>query len=150
MQNNHFEKIQHAIADALYVDVEEVTRDSNLMRDLGAESIDFLDIMFRLEKEFLIKMPKGDIEKKARAGLSEEEFAPKGRLSEMGASNLKKLMPEISADEIREGISVREIPSLFTVATFERMVMEQLCNVKEIEFSKTIQDQTFAKVGNFS
>src|SRR5690606_38358555 len=121
-----FEKIQNVIADALYVDKEEVTREANLMKDLGAESIDFLDIIFRLEKEFDIKLPKGEVEKKAREGMTDEEFAVNGRLSDKALARVREMMPEIPADQFQSGLLVRDIPSLFTVATFERMVDEQL------------------------
>lgn len=121
-----FEKIQSIIAEALYVDKEEVTKDASLMKDLGAESIDFLDIIFRLEKEFNVKMPKGEVEKKAREGMTEEEFAVNGRLSEQALARLREMMPEIPAEQIASGLMVRDIPSLFSVATFERMVDEQM------------------------
>ena len=121
-----FEKIQNVIADALYVDKEEVVRDANLMKDLGAESIDFLDIIFRLEKEFDIKLPKGEVEKKAREGMSDDEFAVSGRLSDKALARLRDMMPEIAADQFKPGLMVRDIAALFTVATFERMVNEQL------------------------
>lgn len=120
------EKIRTIIADALYVDLSEVQRDSNLMKDLGAESIDFLDIMFRLEKAFGIKIPKGEIERRARGGLSDEEFAINGMLTDLGLAQLRKAMPEIAADNITKGLYVRDIGSLFTVATFERLVAEQV------------------------
>lgn len=121
-----FERIQAIIADALYLDAAEVTRNSNLVHDLGAESIDFLDIIFRLEKEFAIKLPRGDMEKRARGGLKEEEFAVNGVLQTKGLERLRALMPEIDASAFKTGLNIREIPSLFTVATFERMVAEQL------------------------
>ena len=121
-----FAKIQDVIADALYVDKEEVKPEANLMKDLGAESIDFLDIIFRLEKEFEIKLPKGEVEAKARDGMTDDEFAVGGRLSDRALERIRSMMPEIDAAEIQPGLLVRDIPSLFTVATFERMVDEQL------------------------
>jgi len=123
---DQFAKVRAIIADALYANPEDVTRDASLMRDLGAESIDFLDIIFRLEKEFSIKLPKGDIEKRARGGLSEEEFAINGLLQEKGLARLREVMPEVNQTAIRAGLYLRDIPSLFTAATFERMVAEQL------------------------
>jgi len=119
-------RVQAIIADALYVDVGKVEPSANLMRDLGAESIDFLDIVFRLEKSFGIKIPKGDAEKKARGGLIEDQFAIGGALTGKGATQLRAAMPEIAEDEIKEGFQIRSIPSLFTVQTFVRMVKEQL------------------------
>lgn len=120
------ERIQAIIADALYLEPSEVTRDSNLVRDLGAESIDFLDIIFRLEKEFSVKLPRGDMEKKARGGLTDDEFAINGVLQDKGLERMRKMMPEVNADAFKPGLNLRDLPSLFTVATFERLVREQL------------------------
>lgn len=125
------DRVRAVVADALYLEADEVQRESSLMKDLGAESIDFLDIMFRLEKEFSIKLPKGDIERKARGGLSDEDFAVDGKLTAAAIASIKKAMPEVSATEFNRNLLVRDIPSLFTVATFERMVSEQLFGTSE-------------------
>lgn len=124
-------KVQQIIADALYVDLAQVTPDASLMRDLGAESIDFLDIIFRLEKSFAIKIPKGEVERRAKGSLADEEFAINGMIQSKGLERLQYVMPELDASEIRPGLTVRDLPSLFTVATFERMVNEQLGAVGE-------------------
>lgn len=121
-----FSKIQEIISEALYCDPEQVTRDANLMTDLGAESIDFLDIVFRLEKAFSIKLPKGEIELKARGDLAEGEFEIHGVLQEKGLARLRSMMPEIDPAKIKQGLRVKDIATLFTVATFERMVLERL------------------------
>jgi acyl carrier protein len=119
------ERVQAIIADALYLDASEVTPESTLMKDLGAESIDFLDIVFRLEKEFSIKLPKGDIERRARGSLSEDEFAIDGRLTPRALEQLQRVMPEVDPAALKAGFLLRDIPSLFTVKTFSRMVDEQ-------------------------
>lgn len=121
-----FEKVQEIIADALYVDKEEAGRDASLMKDLGAESIDFLDIIFRLEKEFGVKIPKGEIERKAKGDLSDDEFSINGKITGPGLDQLRSALPEANVDDIKEGLQMRDIPGLFTVATFERMVLDQL------------------------
>ena len=121
-----FEKVQEIIADALYVEKDEATREASLMKDLGAESIDFLDIIFRMEKEFNIKIPKGEIERKARGDLSDDDFAINGKITGKGLDQLRSALPEVNTDDIKEGLQVRDIPGLFTVATFERMVLDQL------------------------
>ncbi|MEN9836010.1 MAG: acyl carrier protein [Pseudomonadota bacterium] len=123
---NNLDRVRAVIADALYVDLEQVEPGANLMADLGAESIDFLDIMFRLEKEFNIKLPRGEIEQKARGQLSEAEFAVDGRLTDAGLANLRAMLPEVKETAFRPGLHLREIPTLFTVQTFVRMVGEQL------------------------
>ncbi len=123
---NTVDRVRAVIADALYVDLEQVEPSANLMADLGAESIDFLDIMFRLEKEFNIKLPRGEIEQKARGQLSDAEFAVDGRLTDAGLANLRSMLPEVKDTAFRPGLHLREIPTLFTVQTFVRMVDERL------------------------
>ena len=120
------DRVRAVVADALYLDVAEVAPDANLMKDLGAESIDFLDIMFRLEKEFQIKLPKGEVERRARGGLSDDEFAVDGKLTAAALANLRVMMPEVAPSQITAGLLARDIPSLFTVTTFTRMVEHQL------------------------
>lgn len=120
------EKVNAIIADALYLEPEEVHANSNLMKDLGAESIDFLDIVFRLEKEFSIKIPKGTIEARARGSLSDDEFAVNGRLTDAALSQLRTVMPEADVDNLQPGLMVRDIASLFTVATFVRLVEDMM------------------------
>lgn len=120
------ERVRDVIAEALFIDRETVTPQSNLIRDLGAESIDFLDVVFRLEKEFGIRIPRGDIEKRTQGELNDAEFAVEGQLTDLALERLREQMPEVSSDAITSGLKVREIPHLMTVASFERMVMEQL------------------------
>lgn len=121
-----FEKIQDIITEALYCEKEQVTPGANLMADLGAESIDFLDIVFRLEKAFGIKLPRGDIELRARGDLAEGDFEIHGVLQEKGLARLRSFMPEVPAEKIKTGLRIKDIATLFTVATFERMVLERL------------------------
>lgn len=139
-------KVQQIIADALYVDVGQVSPEASLMRDLGAESIDFLDIVFRLEKSFSIRIPKGDVEKRARGSLSEEEFAIGGQIQQKGLDRLLRVMPELDATQIQMGLTLRDLPSLFTVATFERMVREQLGSVASEELSNAPTSRPISRV----
>ena len=126
MTTSTLQTIQEIIAEALYVDIDTVTADANLTADLGAESIDFLDIVFRLEKSFAIKLPKGEIEQRVRGDLAGAEYEVNGVLQEKALERLRGIMPEINPAQISPGLRVKDIPSLFTVATFERMVMERL------------------------
>ena len=120
------EKVRKIIADSLCVDLDQVTPQANLIRDLGAESIDFLDIMFRLENEFNIKIPQREIEKQARGGLAPEEFEVDSILQEKGAARLRQLLPEIPPNEIKAGMSLRELPAVFTVGVFCSIVKRKL------------------------
>ncbi len=114
------------IAESLYLEPENVKTSSNLMLDLGAESIDFLDIIFRLEKAYNIKIPRGEIEKKTKQDLTEEEFAIAGVLQPKGLARLADVMPEIDSKLIKEGLKLRDIPRLYTVGTFVKLVENHL------------------------
>jgi len=82
-----FEKIRTALVDALAVDEEEVTPDATLVGDLGAESIDFLDIVFRLEKAFDIKIPRGELF--PEDVLTNPEYVQDGKVTEKGLEEPK-------------------------------------------------------------
>lgn len=109
------------IAEALGRDVE-VRLTSNLVEDLGAESLDFLDIVFKLEQAFEIKITRGEMERAARGDMSEEEFAPSGVISPAGLERLRELMPE-AKDKIKPGLRPVQILSLFSVQTFVNIVL---------------------------
>jgi acyl carrier protein len=120
-------KVKEIVAASLYLDdIEEIQPDSKLIADLGAESIDFLDIMFRLEEAFGVKLPKGELETKARAGLSDDEFAINGVLQAKGLERMAAIMSEVDADEFKPGMRVHDIPSLYTVQTFVNLVKSRL------------------------
>ncbi len=108
------------VAEALGRDIE-VRVTSNLMNDLGAESLDFLDIVFKLEQTFGIQITRGEMERAARGDMSDEEFAPGGVISEAGLQRLRELMPE-AADRIHPGLRPMQILSLFSVQTFVNIV----------------------------
>ena len=118
-----FPKVAETIADALGCDVDEVTRDASLINDLGAESIDFLDLVFRLERAFKVKIPRGKIVEDSRGTLSEAEFEQKGLVTDQGLSQLKAFLSEVPADRFRTPLKVAEIPRLFTAETFCKLVI---------------------------
>jgi acyl carrier protein len=111
------------IADALARAPEEVHLDSRLIADLGAESIDFLDIVFRLEQAFAVRIPRGQILDEARGALSEEEFHSDGLLSAAGLARLREVLDEVPAGAIAPGLRVDDVPFLFTVKTFCKVVV---------------------------
>lgn len=123
--NNVELKVKKIIAESLCVDLEQINLKSNLIKDLGAESIDFLDIMFRLEKEFNIKIPQREIENNARGNIPPEEFEKDSILQPKGAQRLKELLPEV-ADDIKAGMSLKELPSVFTVEVLVNIVKRKL------------------------
>src|SRR5512144_82420 len=102
------ETVRSLIAEALATDRERVRVDSILMDDLGAESLDFLDIVFKLERAFDIQITRGEMERAARGDMSEEDFAPNGVISPAGLDRLRELMPE-AKDRIKPGLRPMQI-----------------------------------------
>ena len=122
-----FDPVQDAFAEALGLDLDEVEYDSKIIDDLGAESLDLLDIVFRLERAFDIKIPRGGIESAAKEGLADDEaYEVNGVLTPLGLEKLSEAMPEVPKEEFREGLKVAEVPLLFRVATFCRLVCHLL------------------------
>lgn len=112
--NEIFEKVRETLVEALGVDDDEVNPESTLIGDLGAESIDFLDIVFRLEKSFDIKIPRGELfpENIAQAdsGLIQD-----GKVTPAGIEELKSKMPHADVASFAADPRVEKIQDLFTV-----------------------------------
>ncbi len=119
-----YDRVKTVLIEALSVDDEEVTPDAVIRDDLGAESIDFLDIQFRLEKEFGIKIPKGEMmpEDLAAAG----EFVRDGKLTQAGIDELKKRMPHADFKDLHAGSDLEEMSKLFTVDAIVNYVERKL------------------------
>lgn len=118
-----YPQVSATIADALGCDEGEVKPSSSLINDLGAESIDFLDLVFRLERAFKVKIPRGKIVEDSRGTLSEAEFEQKGLVTDQGLAQLKTFLSEVPADRFRSPLKVAEIPRLFTAETFCKLVI---------------------------
>ncbi len=128
-----YPKVREIIADVLVIDEDEISKDSRLILDLGAESIDFLDLVFQLEKEFGIKIPRGQLEKNARGNLSEAEFEQGGVLTEKGMVALKNYLSEVPAEHFKANMKLNEIPQLFTVGTFCKLIVAAVAEKTERE-----------------
>jgi acyl carrier protein len=118
-----FPKVAGTIADALGCEEDDDKRYSSLIDDLGAESIDFLDLVFRLERAFKVKIPRGKIVEDSRGALSEAEFEQKGLVTDRGLAQLKAFLSEVPAERFRTPLKVAEIPRLFTAETFCKLVI---------------------------
>ena len=118
-----YPKVREIIADVLVIDEDEITLNSRLISDLGAESIDFLDLVFQIEKEFSIKIPRGQLEKNARGDLAEDEFEKGGVLLPAGMDALKDYLSEVPREHFKPNLKVNEIPMLFTVETFCKLIV---------------------------
>lgn len=108
-----FTKVQDALVEALGVDEDEVTREATLIGDLGAESIDFLDIIFRLEKGFDIKIERTELF--PENVLSDPMFVSDEKVTEQGLAELRQRIPYANLDAFAENPRVQDFPSLFTV-----------------------------------
>jgi acyl carrier protein len=109
-----FQHVQEVLVDALGVDDDEVTPEATLMADLGAESIDFLDIVFRLEKSFDIKIPREELFP-AEALMNNADFVENGKLTEAGLVELKTLMAHTDISAFESDPDINKIGDLFTV-----------------------------------
>ena len=116
--------VAETVADALGVDVEDVKPNVSLIEDLDAESIDFLDMVFRLERAFKVKIPRGKIVENARGTLSEADFEQKGIVTDTGMAQLKAYLSEVPAERFKTPMKVADIPRLFTPETFCKLVVQ--------------------------
>ena len=121
-----YPKVREIIADVLVIEEDDVSLNSRLIADLGAESIDFLDLVFQLEKEFGIKIPRGQLEKNARGDLAEDEFEKGGVLTPKGMVAIQNYLSEVPAANFKPDMKVNEIPMLFTVETFCKLIVSAL------------------------
>jgi acyl carrier protein len=115
-----FDKIREALVEALGVDDDEVTPEATLVGDLGAESIDFLDIVFRLEKAFDIKIPRGELF--PEDVLTNPEYVQDGQVTETGLAELKARVPFIDLTEFEKNPVVQDFGNMLTVNDMVRFV----------------------------
>jgi acyl carrier protein len=119
-----FEKVRTALTDALGVDDDEVKPEATLVGDLGAESIDFLDIVFRLEKAFNVKIPRGELFPDDI--LTNAQYVKDGKLTEVGMSELKKRMPFADLSRFEKNPLVKDFGNQLTVQDMCRYVASKL------------------------
>jgi len=116
-----FKEVQEVMVDALGVDEDEVTQQATLMGDLGAESIDFLDIVFRLEKAFEIKIPREELFP-AEGLMSNPEYVNNGKITEKGLVELKNAMPHTDFESFENDPDINKLGDLFTVSSVVNFV----------------------------
>lgn len=120
-----FRQVQEVLVDALGVDDDEVTPGATLMQDLGAESIDFLDIVFRLEKMFGIKIPREELFP-AENLMNNSELISNGKLTEKGLAELKDKMPHTDLVAFEKDPDINKMGDLFTVNAIVNFVENKL------------------------
>jgi acyl carrier protein len=128
-----YKKVQGVMVDALGVDEEEVTPEAKLSADLGAESIDYLDIVFRLEKAFTtdptkpFKIPRGELFPEDLASMQNDpKFVQNGKITADGMAELKKRMPYTDFTEFEKDPAVDKAQDLLTVDTVTNYIAAKL------------------------
>jgi acyl carrier protein len=119
------QQVQEVLVDALGVDDDEVTTEATLMGDLGAESIDFLDIVFRLEKAFGIKIPREELFP-AESLMNNSEFVHNGKLTDKGLTELRQKMPHTNLATFENDPDINKLGDLFTVGAIINYVENKL------------------------
>jgi len=120
-----FQEVQWVLVDALGVDDDEVTAEATLMGDLGAESIDFLDIVFRLEKAFDIKIPREELFP-AESLMNNPEFVSNGKMTEKGLAELRDKVPHTDLSGFENDPDINKLGDLFTVGAIINYVETKL------------------------
>jgi len=124
MEKELFTKVQQTLAGALGVDESEITPEASLKRDLGAESIDFIDIVFRLEKAFDLKIPAGDLFPSHL--LNDERFVKEGMVTAEGLSELRTKLPYLELEEFVKDPQITKLADCFTVKMLLRYLNDRL------------------------
>ena len=126
-QDEIYSKVSATLVEALNVEEEDIKPTSTLQGDLGAESIDFLDIVFRLEREFGIKIPRGELFPES-IFQGDPELVQDGRVTSKGLEELRTKMPFADLSQFEANPEVGNLSNLFTVALIARYIQGKLEN----------------------
>ena len=124
-QQEIYAKVQKAVAESLSVNEDEVQPVARLQGDLGAESIDYLDLVFRLEQEFGIKIPRGELFPES-IFKGDPEFVRDGKITPEGLAELRSKMPFCDLTEFETNPTLNGISDLFTVQMITRYIGSKL------------------------
>src|SRR6478672_12135072 len=126
-QEEIYQKVSATLVEALNVEEEEIQPTSPLQGDLGAESIDFLDIVFRLEREFGIKIPRNELFPES-IFQGDPEFVQNGKVTQKGLDELRTRMPFADLSKFEKNPELAGISDLFTVEMITRYIQGKLTN----------------------
>src|ERR1700730_13708279 len=124
-QEEIYQKVSSTLVEALNVEEDEIRPDATLQKDLGAESIDFLDIVFRLEREFGIRIPRGELFPES-VFQGDPDFVRDGRVTEQGMAELRSRMPYADLSAFDQDRRLTAVPDLFTVGLVTRYIAWKL------------------------
>ena len=119
-----YEKVRDCVAEALALDLDEISPESTLLDELGAESIDLLDILFRIDRATGVKIQSDELASYVQGGIPDEEFGDEDAdvITPKGMEQLKKVMPQIAEKDLDGKLSSEDVMSHFTVANLTELV----------------------------
>lgn len=119
-----YEKVRDCVAEALALDLDEISPESTLLDELGAESIDLLDILFRIDRATGVKIQSDELASYVQGGIPDEEFGDEDAdvITPKGMDQLKKVMPQIAGKDLDGKLSPEDVMSHFTVANLTELV----------------------------
>ncbi len=119
-----FEKVKDVLENALGADPEDITLEATLIGDLGAESIDFLDISFKLEQEFSIKIDQGELFPENL--MSDDTLVEEGKLTDKAMDILRERMPHVDFSKLDADRRVNQLSEVFTVESLVDFIARKL------------------------
>ncbi|GHH96128.1 acyl carrier protein [Streptomyces capillispiralis] len=123
---SHLRAVRAAIADALGIDETEAVPEATLLGDLGAESIDLLDILFRIERATQVKITVADMADLLQGGIPDEEFGDENEVvNDTGLTHLEKVLPQFDRSQLTEPLTADGVLGLFTVRNLTDLLTER-------------------------
>jgi acyl carrier protein len=118
-----YEGVRDAVAEALSMSPAEVSADATLLGDLGAESIDLLDMLFRVDRKLGVKVKAAEIASYVTGGMSDQEFGtPEGMVNDRGLAHLKMVMPQLDVEALAGKLPAEKVVTLLTVRNLADMI----------------------------
>jgi acyl carrier protein len=121
-----FEELKPVLVEVLGVAPETIRLESVLVSDLGAESIDLLDLSFRIEEKFQVRIEANEIEREARKRLPSGAYEKDGYLTEAALDEIRKSLPELDGGKLVKGLRKMDLPALLTVSFFVHLIARKL------------------------
>lgn len=121
-----FAGVRECLAEALDIEPERIQEENRVIGDLGADSLDLLDLTFRLEQRFKIHLSPGNFEQRTRERLGDQPWQVDGVYTPAALAELRAVMPEVPPEELPEGLAMAELPRKFRVATLVNLVTDGL------------------------
>ncbi len=125
-ENEIFERLKPLLVEVLGVTPEKIRPESVLVGDLGAESIDLLDLSFRIEETFNVTIESNEIECEASKRLRGGVFEKNGRLTDEALAEIRKALPELDRGKLVSGLRKMDLPTLLTVEFFVKLIARKL------------------------